>query len=115
MLLATRAVALVAALFGLVVFVASRNVFASFGAVLLAGCALMVAFPSVAHRLAGEGLAAERDRTLRCDIVTFAVTSAICVGFFALAPRQGPHPCGGPVDSLFQHCVTAPESGALAR
>src|SRR5262245_18657888 len=59
-----RAVALVAALFGLGVFVTNQNFFASFGALLLAGCALMVAFPSIAHWLAGEGM---RDRKPRCD------------------------------------------------
>jgi hypothetical protein len=114
-LLATRAVALVAALFGLGVFVTNQNFFASFGAVLLAGCALMVACPSVAHWLAGEDAAEGRDQTLRCDIVTFTITTAICVAFFALAPRQQPHQCGGAIDRLFQHCVRTSESIALAR
>jgi hypothetical protein len=103
-----RAVALVAALFGLGVFVTNQNFLAAFGAMLLAGCAVMVAFPAVAHWLAGKGLAAGRDRTLRCDVVTLTVTAAICVGFFALMPRR----CGGPVDSLFQHCIPASESAA---
>lgn len=114
-LLARRVVALVAALFGFYIFVTNQNVFASFGAMLLGGCALMIAFPSIAHWLAGEAMAAERDRTLRSDIVTFAVTAAICVAFFVLAPRQAPHQCGGPIDSLFQHCIPTSESAALAR
>jgi hypothetical protein len=114
-LLATRAVALVAALFGLGVFVTNQNVFASFGAVLLAGCALMAAFPSIAHWLAGEGMPAGRDQTLRCDIATCTVMTAICVAFFALAPRQEPHPCSGPLDSLFRHCMPTSQSAALAR
>jgi hypothetical protein len=109
-----RAVALVAALFGLGVFVTNQNLLASFGAMLLAGCALMVAFPSVAHWLAGKGLAAGQDRTLRCDLVTLTVTAAICLGFFVLMPRREPHRCGGPVDSLFQHCIPASEPAALA-
>jgi hypothetical protein len=112
-LLATRAVALVAALFGLGVFVTNQNFFASFGAVLLAGCALMVAFPSIAHWLAGEVEAAGRNQKLRCNIATCTVTTAICVAFFALAPRQEPHQCGGPVDSLFRHCSPTSQSGAL--
>lgn len=115
MLLATRAVALVAALFGLGVFVTNQNVFASFGAVLLAGCALMVALPSIGHWLAREGVAAGRDQTLRCDIATCTVTTAICVAFFALASRPEPHPCGGAVDSLFRHYSPTSQSVALAR
>jgi hypothetical protein len=112
---ATRAVALVAALFGFYVFVTEQNFFASFGAMLVGGCALTVAVPSIAHWLAGKGLASERDRTLRSDVVTLAVTTAICVAFLALAPRQEPRQCGGPADTLFGHCATASESAALAR
>jgi len=113
--LATRTVALVAALFGFYVFVTRQNLFASFCAMLVGGCALMVAFPSIAQWLAGKGLASERDRTLRTDVVTLAFTSAICVAFLALAPRQEPRQCGGPVDTLFGYCAPTSESVALAR
>ena len=111
MLLAKRAVALVAALFGFCVFATNQNLFASFGAVLLAGCALMVAFPSIAQWLAGEGVVAERDQTLRCGIAACTVLAAICVAFLALAP----HWCGGSVDSLFRDCIPASETVALTR
>ena len=113
-LLATRAVALAAALFGFYVFVTHQNFFASFVAMLAAGCALLIAFPSIAHWLAGEVPASGQDRTLRSDIITLAFTAAICVAFLALAPRQKPRECSGPVDSLFGNCGTASKSVALA-
>ena len=72
----------------------------------------MVAFPAIAHWVAGEGLASERDRALRSDIVTFAFTTAICAAFLALALRPEPRQCSGPVDSLFGHCIAASQAAA---
>jgi hypothetical protein len=106
---ATRAVALVVALFGFGVFVTQKSVFASFAAMLLAGGALMIAFPSLTRWLAGEGLASEPERTLRSDVVTCAVAAAICAAFFVLGPRHEPGKCGGPIDGLFGYCVATSE------
>jgi hypothetical protein len=101
-LIATRAVALVVALVGFYFFLAQQNIFASFAAVLLAGCALMIAFPAVAHWLSGEGAASERERKLRVDAVT--VFTALCA-FFALGPQSQPHKCDSSVHTLFGNCV----------
>jgi hypothetical protein len=87
MLVATRAVALAAALFGFYFFFTEQNIFASFGAMLLGSGALMIAFPAVTRwlcRLSGQAATSEtgtseaatfeRENMFRSDVVTVVVT-----------------------------------------
>jgi hypothetical protein len=109
LLVVIRAAALTVALFGFYFFFTQKNVFASFGAMLIGGCALGIAFPKLAKCLSGEGGASTREKAFRSDLVAAATSVGIRAIFVAREPQSQPHECGSPVDTLFGYCVTESE------